>query len=226
MPRRVLLPGLPAVLLALLVAGCGGSPDAPGPVVAAVTTAPVVRTPPPATGTPLPVPVTRATVPDPSVAEVEGWLGQRPGEGAPPLEQVLRHLRYETLMQAKVRAPTTARCVGDRLRLTGGATTRCTVTYAGVPVPWTVTIDEKGVTNGLFGFTVDTDRYVVRADVVRAEAWRVWGGYGEPTRCARLPAVQVLPAGRTRDRCQHLVDGVWKTVPVTVLDGGTVYFVD
>ncbi len=221
------LPG--TIVAVLLMAGCSstGTPVATATRPAATTPASTVPpTPARPVGTPLPVPVTAADVPDPSVAEVEGWLGPRPGEGAPPLEQVLRHLRYETLMQAKVRAPTTARCAGDRLRLTGGATTRCTVTYAGVPVPWTVTIDEKGVTNGLFGFTVDTDRYVVRADVVRAEAWRVWGGYGDPTRCARLPAVQVLPAGRTRDRCQHLVDGVWKTVPVTVLDGGTVYFVD
>lgn len=223
------LPG--TILAVLLLTGCTGSgtPDA-GPTRAGRPSpddlATPTPTPPRPVGTPLPVPVTEADVPDPSVAEVERWLGPPLGDGAPPLEQVLRHLRYETLMQAGVRAPTTARCAGDRLRLAAGATTRCTVAYQGLPVPWTVTIDEKGVTNGLFAFTVDTDRYVVRADVVRAEAWRVWGGYGEETRCARLPAVQVLPAGRTRDRCQHFVAGAWETVPVTVLEGGTVYFAD
>lgn len=216
-------------LVAVLLAACGGGPDEPDPVVVTATT-PAVPTPPPTTGVALPVRVTRASVPDPSVAEVEGWLGPPPGEGATPLEQVTRRLRYETLMRAGVRAPTTARCAGDRMSLAAGARTRCTVTYQGVPVPWTVTISADEADNSgavdIFGYTVDTDRYVVRADVVRAEAWRVWGGYGEPTRCARMPAVQVLPAGRTRDRRQHLVDGAWRTVPLTVLDGGSVYFID
>lgn len=221
------------LLAAVLLTGCSGSPDpdraAPATTATTATTPSPTAAPTPTrpVGSPLPVRVTKVEIPFPSVAQVEAWVGPPLGEGATPLEQIKRQLRYETLMQARVPAPTTERCA--RLSLAPSARTKCTVTYAGQRVPFTVVMDDEQADNSgavdLFAYRVYQDRFVVRADVIRSEAWRLYGSDGTPTRCSVIPAVQVLPEGRTRHRCQHLVDGVWEPDAVQVTDTGAVIVV-
>lgn len=217
---------LGTIVAVLVLAGCTGTPEA-APTRAAPTTprfATVSPTPPRPVGRPLGVPVTKIDIPYPSAADVEAWVPPV-GPGASAVEQIQRTMRFDTLLQARVPAPMTARC--DRVVFTASAQSPCTVHYQGVPVPFTVVMDQDqpGRPNGRNGFWLYRtyqDRFVVRFDVVRSEAWRLWGSDGEPTRCDRMPAVQVLPAGRTKYRCQHFADGVWETVPVEITEEGGV----
>jgi hypothetical protein len=208
-------------LLLVALAGCDGTaPDtvAPAPTTASPTRA-APTTPPVPKGSPLPVKVTKTVVDYPSAAEVDSWLPPTGGSDS-AAEQILRHLRWEALLQARVEAPTSARC--PRLSTAPGAESSCTVYYQGLPVPFTVVIDDERTSGPLFRYRSYQERFVVRADVIRSEMWRWWGSDGVPTRCDRLPAVQVLPAGVTRLRCQHLEGGAWVTKPVTVEEGGAV----
>jgi hypothetical protein len=207
-----------AVLTAgLLAAGCAGEPPPPAPVT---TSAPA---PTGTTGVPLPVRVTRDEAPRPSVAQLDRWAGPA---GDSPLEQVLQRLRYETLGQARLPAPTTARCA--RFSLRPGAENRCTVTYGGLAVPWTVTIDEDEADNGgpvdVFGYSVRADRFVVRAEAVRGAAWAFYGRSGSEVRCGRVPALRVLPAGPTGDTCQVLEERTWRPLRPRVSEDGDVVF--
>jgi hypothetical protein len=211
------------IAVAVLLTACTGS-TRPEPLVtsASASTPPV---PAATVGTALPVRVTKVkAIPLPAVEQVERWLGPR-DPGASPLAQVLRELRYRTLLQARLPAPTTARCPGDRVRLVLDARTRCTVTYQGLPVAWTVTVTDKGANGGavgLFGYTTTTDRFVVRADVIRAQMWRISASSPE-VRCTRIPELRVLPAGRTGDRCQYLDDHrTWQTFAIAVTEDGDI----
>jgi hypothetical protein len=222
---------LGTVVAVLLLTGCTATttPDAAGSGRGLTPRpSPMSATPPPTprrpVGVPLPVPVTKIEIPYPSSTEVDAWLPPN-GPDASALEQIQRHIRYEALIQSRVRAPTSARC--GRISFAPAAQSHCTVLYQGVPVPFTVVMDpdkpdSKNGANGLWLYRTYADRFIVRGDVIRDEAWRRWGSDGEPTRCSVLPAVQVLPPGRTRQRCQHLVDGAWTTVPVTITENGDV----
>ena len=217
---------LGTIVAVVLLAGCStGTPEAAPTRPAATTPAfTVPPTPPRPVGTPLPVPVTKIDIPYPSAADVEAWVPPV-GPEASAVEQIQRTMRFETLLQARVRAPTTARC--GRVVFTASAQSPCTVYYQGLPVPFTVVMaqdepDRPNGLNGLWRYRTYQDRYVIRADVIRAEAWRRWGSDGEPVRCSRMPAVRVLPAGVTKDRCQHFVDGAWEPAEVEVTDVGSV----
>jgi hypothetical protein len=213
------------IAVAGLLAACtaSGRTESPG-ASAATSSAP--HTSAATAGVPLPVRVTEVkAVPVPAVEQVERWLGP-PDPGASPLEQVLRDLRYRTLSQARMPAPTTARCAGDRLRTTPDATTRCTVTYQGLPVPWTVTVTDQGDNSGtvdIFGYTSTTDRFVVRADVIRAQVWQLMSPSSRDVRCTRIPALRILRAGPTGDRCQYLDDHRnWQTFTIAVSEDGNI----
>lgn len=136
-----------------------------------------------------------------------------------------RDLRFQTLLNARRPGPTTVRCP-DPLRLTRGAVNTCTVTYRGLPVPWTVTItDDRGVSaegRRVYLYTTSPRRYVVWADDIRNAMVNIVGAYasapaGTEVRCTRLPAIRTFPIGFTGDRCQFLDQNrVWQNFTVGV----------
>lgn len=128
---------LGTALIALVTVGCGGSGsdgNASRPADPA----------PPKSGKELPVAITSA---EPGLLTVETLLAAlppRPTGDAAFSEQVLWTMRKNTVAMAGVPGRTSAACDGGTVSEEPGVTTRCTVTYNGLKVPWSIRFDEAG----------------------------------------------------------------------------------
>ncbi|MFF3784353.1 hypothetical protein [Streptomyces sp. NPDC001933] len=116
-------------VIALVTAGCGGSESHDNSSRHADTA-------PPKSRKELPVAITSA---EPGLLTVKTLLGALPPE--PPddaafTERMLWTMRKHTVAMAGIPGKTSATCEGDKVSKKPGVTTRCTVTYNGVKVPW------------------------------------------------------------------------------------------
>lgn len=150
-----------------------------------------------------------------------------PGHRAEPTEQVLNHLRQETLRMAGVIGETgPGRCEGE-VALRRGETTRCTVTFEGVTAPWLVT--SKGMTSGSLGSFVSQDfLYTARPLKSVHTAQSIYDLYAWETgkngttegplapvdpRCDRLPEVFTAEPGQdTGYYCQDVAESCTDSV--------------
>ena len=160
-----LLPGLAA---AVVLAGCGGAgaPDLP-----------------PGPGRPV-----AAASPGPRPSP----LTASPGPAATALERVAYQLEADVLRTARVAGPTRTACDAP---LDEDGPVSCTVAYAGLSVPYTVTVSAGGTPAA--GFRIETDRGVlVREALLRSVGSSPsYPGWLDP-RCAEVPPAQVVPIGR------------------------------
>lgn len=164
------------------------------------------------------------------------------GRGGSDTDRVLVRLQRETLLMADdLRPVRPGRCTGG-LPDRAGAATRCTVSYAGVEVPWQVRRTDPRP-----GTPADRPRYAVRplATVHTAEA--VYAAYAwhvarsntdgplapRDPRCDRLPDVLTAAPGEdTGYFCQDILwkcrsgdyDFAWNDLPVRTDEHGEVSF--
>jgi hypothetical protein len=184
--------------------------------------------------------------PGPAGSEVEAALPS-PGPDADPTEQVLNHLRQESVRMAGVIGETgPGRCEGE-VALDRGETTRCTVTFEGVTVPWLVT--SKGMTSGSLGSFVSQD-FIYTARPLKSvhTAQSIYDLYAWETgkngttegplapvdpRCDRLPDVFTAEPGQDtgyycQDVSESCTDGVqhftWADWAVHADENGNVSF--
>lgn len=181
---------LPLVMTTLalsLVACSADTPDAE-PVAAGEPTAaaepseepleePSPSAPPPAKGTP----VVAASLPERAEP-----LTPEPGRDASPEEQIGYELQKRTVRTAGIAAKTTSSCAGE---FGSTPTLMCTVDYAGVKVPWTVTVKSSG--SIVSSYTAETTKGVLVPEFVLQVVGSA-GGFDQ-----RIDPVCDLPAGPT-----------------------------
>ncbi|MCK2243200.1 MULTISPECIES: hypothetical protein [unclassified Crossiella] len=194
---------LPIVLVCVFAGGCGafGTPPRPS------TVPPPTRT----VGTPLPVEITG---PQP---EVRGYGTDH--ETEPPLapsasllDRMLGNIRLSTLRSAGAPGTITASCEGDVIRTEPGAVTRCTGTYNGVAVPWTIRANARS--GGLTEFVSLPERTLLTNKVIYQEFFQR-NQPSENLRCQAIPEVVLvhkpIPGSTTEIdtgfRCQVLYSG-------------------
>ncbi len=207
-------------MVTLVAAGCGG----PG---SRDNASPPVDSAPPKSGRELSVAITSA---EPGLLTVETLLGALPPEPAADAaftEHVLWKMRKKTVALAGIPGRTSAACEGGRVSEEPGVTTRCTVTYEGVEVPWSIRFDEPAGDLRPYEIT-DAGRAVLTAKSVHGEFWKRYHRVSGHLRCARMPDVELVPYGRdSGHRCQYAesVDGraQWVEVPVSVGKGGVAF---
>ncbi|WP_200309415.1 hypothetical protein [Streptomyces adelaidensis] len=207
-------------MIALITAGCGGSGSNDNTSRAADTA-------PPKSGKELPVAITSA---EPGLLTVKTLLGALPPEPtdeAPFTERVLWTMRKQTVAMAGIPGKTSAACEGGKVSEEPGVTTRCTVTYNGVKVPWSIRFDEP--TGDLKPYEItNAGQAVLMAKSVYGEFWREYNRVSKHLRCGEMPDLELVAYGQdTGHRCQHasFVDGKarWVNVPVSVGERGVVF---
>ncbi|WP_309505517.1 hypothetical protein [Streptomyces phytophilus] len=164
------------------------------------------------------------------------------GRGASDTDRILVRLQRETLLMADdLRTVRPGRCTGGPPDRTGAAT-RCTVSYAGVEVPWQVRLTDPPP-----GTATDHPRYAFRPlttvhtaeAVYAAYAWHVSRSDADgplaprDPRCDRLPDVFTSAPGEdTGYFCQDILwkcrsgdfDFAWNDLPVRADEHGEVSF--
>ncbi|MFJ4327420.1 hypothetical protein ACIP3A_30490 [Streptomyces tricolor] len=177
--------------------------------------------------------------------EVTAALPPRPDRDAGPTAQALYDLQEKTLdMVGELGEIEPGRCEGGELALDVGDTTRCTVIYEDVEVPWQVKIT-NAVPQGLgtpYGIDYQYTARPLETVVLAQEVydWFAWeAGKNGPDslsapkepRCDRLPKIFTAEPGRdTGYYCQHLswsctdgdFDFEWSDVPIRVDEEGEV----
>ncbi|AQU70516.1 hypothetical protein [Streptomyces niveus] len=207
-------------VVTLVTAGCGGSgsnDNASRPADSA----------PPKSGKELPVAITSA---EPGLLTVETLLGALPPEPTDDdafTEHVLWKMRKSTVAMAGIPGKTSATCEGGKVSEEPGVTTRCTVTYDGVKVPWSIRFDEPAGDLKPYEIT-NTGQAVLTAKSVYGEFWREYNQASKHLRCGRMPDVELVASGQdTGHRCQYAssADGKaqWVNVRVSVGEDGVVF---
>ncbi|MER6157232.1 hypothetical protein ABT147_17055 [Streptomyces sp. NPDC001868] len=207
-------------MIAIVTAGCGGSRSDDNSSRAADTA-------PPKSGKELPVAITSA---EPGLLTVKTLLDALPPEPtdeASFTEQVLWMIRKSTVAMAGIPGKTSAACEGGKVSEEPGVTTRCTVTYNGVKVPWSIRFDEPAGDLKPYEIT-NAGQAVLTAKSVYGEFWREYNQVSEHLRCGKVPDLELVAYGQdTGHRCQYAssVDGKarWVNVPVSVGERGVVF---
>ena len=149
-------------------------------------------------------PVIGSPVPTPSSTAAPKVIGSSPSTDAPFLSRIKYRLEAGTVAMAGSPAKTSVTCDKSSLPVVNGATVHCTVDYAGLAVPWTVTI--KGSSSDVlvpYDATPSTG-LVTRAGVLRA-FYTSKVEYGTDLRCGDLPDKALVPLGRrSQYRCQYV----------------------
>ncbi|CAL9612352.1 hypothetical protein [Streptomyces sp. enrichment culture] len=210
---------LGVALIALVTVGCGGSGSDDN-------TSRPSDTAPPTSGKELPVAVASA---EPGLLTVKTLLGALPPEptdDAPFNERVLWEMRKGTVAMAGVPGKTSAACEGGKVSEEPGVTTRCTVTYEGVKVPWSIRSGEPA--GDLKPYEINADQAVLTAKSVYGNFWREYNRASKHLRCEEVPDVELVASGQdTGYRCQYASSadgkGRWVNVPVSVGEHGVVF---
>ncbi|MFG2318760.1 hypothetical protein [Streptomyces tendae] len=211
---------LGVALIALVTAGCGGSGSDDNASRPSGTGAPT-------SGKELPIAITSAEPALLTVKTLLGALPPEPAEDAAFTERVLWKMRKGTVAMAGVPGKTSAACEGGKVSEEPGVTTRCSVTYEGVKVPWSIRFGEPA--GDLEPYEInDADQAVLTAKSVYGNFWREYNRVSKHLRCDEVPDIELVAYGQdTGYRCQYVssVDGEgrWINVPVSVGEHGVVF---
>ncbi|MFE4540014.1 hypothetical protein ACFRKB_33920 [Streptomyces scopuliridis] len=211
------LPGIALIVLATVA--CQGSGPDDGESRPADSA-------PPRSGKELPVAVTAA---EPGLLTVKSLLTTlpEPPDDAEFTERALWQMRKHTVAIAGVSGRTSATCEGGEVSEAPGVTTRCTVTYEGLKVPWSIRFSEPA--GDLKPYEISSGgRVALTAKSVYGEFWKEYNDVSEHLRCDKVPDLELVAYERdTGHRCQYAssVDGAshWINVPVSVGEGGVVF---
>ncbi|MFD5034925.1 hypothetical protein ACFWM0_31580 [Streptomyces sp. NPDC058405] len=211
------LPGI--VLIALVTAGCQGSGPDDGESRPADSA-------PPKNGKELPVAI---TVAEPGLLTVKWLLAAlpEPPDDAEFTERALWQMRKRTVAIAGIPGRTSAECEGGKVSEEPGVTTRCTVTYEGLKVRWSIRFSE--LAGDLKPYEISSGGQVaLTAKSVYGEFWDEYSEVSEHLRCDKVPDLELVAYERdTGRRCQYAssVDGAsrWINVPVSVGESGVVF---
>ncbi|MFI7345312.1 hypothetical protein ACIBSR_03470 [Streptomyces sp. NPDC049936] len=208
-------------LIALVTAGCGGSGSAGDSASRPADTAP------PKSSKELPVAITSAEPDLLTVKTLRGSLPPEPTDDATLTERMLWTMRKQTVAMAGIPGKTNAACEGGKVSKAPGATTRCTVSYEGVKVTWSIHFDEPAGDLKPYEIT-NAGQAVLTAKSVYGNFWREYNQVSKHLRCDKVPDVErVAYDQETGRRCQYAstVDGEsrWVNVPVSVGERGVVF---
>ncbi|MCX5426362.1 hypothetical protein OHU11_01140 [Streptomyces sp. NBC_00257] len=207
-------------MIALVTAGCGGSGSHDNASRPADTA-------PPKSGKELPIAITSA---EPGLLTVKTLLCALPPEptdDAAFTERVLWTMRKHTVAMAGIPGRTSAACEGGKVSEKPGVTTRCTVTYNGVKVPWSIRFEEPAGDLKPYEIT-NAGQTVLTAKSVYGEFWREYNRVSKHLRCGKVPDLELVAYGQdTGHRCQYASsnDGKarWVNVPVSVGERGVIF---
>lgn len=141
-------------------------------------------------------------------------------------ENVLNELKVDTLKMARVHGTMKAKCAGGALTMKAGATTKCSVTYEGVEVPWNVTISDNYTSGSkIFSYQAEPEKGVLTAKAVYGEWHKLQSSENRELRCSEIPDVELVDLDTpTNYKCQYLLekDGgeEWSDRIVAVKTGG------
>lgn len=136
--------------------------------------------PEPGPGVPVPAssPAARPTVPPAA-------------PGATPLQRVAAQLEADVVGTARVAGPASTACEGP---LDRDGDVRCTVAYAGLDVPYTVTVSGGGTPAAGFAFATTQGVLVREALRTSVGSSPSYGDWLDP-RCEDVPPAQLVPLG-------------------------------
>ncbi|MFJ6658259.1 hypothetical protein ACIQNG_18120 [Streptomyces sp. NPDC091377] len=182
---------------------------------------------PPKHGTRLPVPVTSA---EPGLLTVESLrdaLPPEPAADAPFTEVAQWSMRRSTVAMAGIPGRTSAECEGGTVSEKPGVTTRCTVTYEGVKVPWAVRFDEPAGDLKPYDIT-NAGQAVLTAKSVYGNFWQTYHRTSKHLRCDRIPTRELVAYDKdTGYECQYASstkgEARWIDVPVKVGEHGVTF---
>ncbi|MFE9968092.1 hypothetical protein OG894_42740 (plasmid) [Streptomyces sp. NBC_01724] len=207
-------------IIALVCAGCGRSGSDDDGSHAADSA-------PPKSGKELPVAITSAEPGLLTVKTLYDALPPEPADDATFTDRTLWALRKSTLAIAGIPGKTIAACEGGKVSEEPGVTTRCTVTYEGAKVPWSVRFDEPAGDLRPYEIT-NAGQTVLTAKSVYGKFWNEYNQVSKYLRCGRVPDLELVAYDRdTGHRCQYAssVDGKarWVNVPVSVGEHGVIF---
>lgn len=106
-------------------------------------------------------------------------------------------------------------------------TTRCSVTYNGVKVPWSIRLDKPAGDLKPYEIT-NAGQAVLTAKSVYGEFWKECNRVSKHLRCGKMPDLERVAYGQdTGHGCQYAssVDGKarWVNVPVSVGERGVIF---
>ncbi|GLW71401.1 hypothetical protein Kpho02_37000 [Kitasatospora phosalacinea] len=134
---------------------------------------------------------------------------ERPAKDAPLEEQIGAKLREDLLQRALVPGRTSVSCP-DGIKVEAGVTSRCTVAYEGVEVPYAVQISSSyDPKQGLVSYTMSPMKVLVVAKTVQAKLYDNYGpgsGLADTSKlaCQEMPAVAAYDSGvDTGFTCQY-----------------------
>ncbi|MET8330840.1 hypothetical protein [Streptomyces sp. NPDC005181] len=194
-------------MIALVTAGCGGSGSDDGDSRPADSA-------PPKSGKELPVAITSAEPGLLTVKTLLDALPPEPADDAAITERALWTMRKRTVAMAGIPGKTSAACEGGKVVEEPGVTTRCTVTYDGVKVPWSVRFDEPAGDLRPCEIT-NAGQAVLTAKSVYGEFWNDYNQVSKHLRCGKVPDLELvrprhrspLPVRRVRRRQGPLGQG-------------------
>jgi hypothetical protein len=198
---------LPVVAVLALLAGCDTSKTAkPSPPAPSST----FTAPPKIVGTPLPV---ELTGPQPDVMDYNAINKAEPpaDDEGPLLERVISQIRHETLVMAGVSGKITASCEGGRIRTKTNAVTRCTTTYNGVALRWSIVGSPSLFIPNTIEYDYVSDKILLTDKFIYHNFFV--GRYQSPedrARCQKIPSIVLVEKpGPTEEkdtgyRCQFL----------------------
>ncbi|MBB1255937.1 hypothetical protein [Streptomyces alkaliterrae] len=150
-----------------------------------------------------------------------------PGRTATVTEKVLHELRQRTLRMAGVDGKTSGECAGGELKMEAGATTKCTVDYEGVKVPWDVTISDNYKPGSfVFSYRATPQKAVLTAKSAYGNFYKLNNSTSDQLRCSEIPDAVLVDLGEdTEYRCQYLIKSQnrWSDRAVAVREMGVTF---
>ncbi|XKK62781.1 hypothetical protein HFP71_09650 [Streptomyces sp. ARC32] len=181
----------------------------------------------PKNGKELPVAIASAEPALLTVTTLSGALAPELADDAPFTERTLWELRTKTVAMAGTPGKTSATCEGGKVSEAPGATTRCTVTYEGQEVTWS--IEFEMLTDDLNSYDItNAGHAVLTAKSVHGHFLKECNGVSKYLRCDKVPDVEGVAYDQdTGHHCQYAstVDGEarWVDIPVSVGECGVVF---
>ncbi|MBB1245803.1 hypothetical protein GL263_19920 [Streptomyces durbertensis] len=150
-----------------------------------------------------------------------------PDRTATVTEKVLHELRQRTLRMAGVEGKTSGECAGGELTMEAGATTKCTVDYEGVKVPWDVTISDNYKPGSfVFSYQAKPLKAVLTAKSAYGNFYKLNNSTSDQLRCGEIPDAVLVELGEdTEYRCQYLIKSQnrWSDRAVAVREMGVTF---
>ncbi|MGY1451816.1 hypothetical protein [Streptomyces sp. SS8] len=120
-------------------------------------------------------------------------ISPSPARDADFTEKVIHELRKRTVRMAGAMGSTSGSCEGGEITLKAKAATECTVAYADVEIPWTVTISDSYKEGSFFiRYDAEPGKGLLAGEGVRAKLWQDNNQYSEEMRCEELPEAEVV----------------------------------